>query len=106
MGSSRRIQHGQKIHLSLLFAKGEKADHYRPTARQPVDDNLFWEKLRRKTAINPNNRVHQWLELDLYDYTKTVLATAIKPDGVVMLQELRQIALTSTYTSSCVLSSS
>ena len=105
MGSSRRIQHGQKIHLSLLFAKGEKADDYRPAAHQPVDDYSFWEKLRSKAAINPNNRIHQWLELDLYDYTKTVLATAIKPDDV-MLQELRQIALTSTYTSSCVHSSS
>ena len=104
MGSRRKIQHGQKIHSSLLLARGGMADDYNPIARPPDDDILFWETLRSETAINRNDRARQWLELDLYEYTKTVLANAIKPDdNFATSQQLRQIASTSAYyTLSCV----
>ncbi|CAA7268959.1 unnamed protein product [Cyclocybe aegerita] len=74
-GSSRKVQPGQKMHTSLVLAKGEKADGYTPIAH----------------AIN-QPELRDWLEFDLYDYMKTVVGALIV-DGEAALEGLRQIAV-------------
>ncbi|KDR68085.1 hypothetical protein GALMADRAFT_1354883 [Galerina marginata CBS 339.88] len=82
-GSSRKIHPGQKIHSSLLLTDKTRKE-YTPKAR-PVGDRLeFWRKDR--TGFG------DWLELDLYDYAKTLAEGLItEPDGSAM-RTLRQTA--------------
>ena len=109
MASGRQIRQGQKIHSSLLFATGNLADSYEPPPPPPRDKgwgkDQFWERLRSTKEILAADPIHQWLELDLYDYIEGVVAAAVKLDDEKKRQ-LRQIASTSVYTSSCVLSCS
>ena len=108
MASGRQIRQGQKIHSSLLFATGNLADSYKPPPPPPGyiynfwGKDEFWERLRSTAVIPEEDPIHQWLELDLYDYIEGVVAATVKPDDEKMRQ-LRQIASTSVYTSSCVL---
>ena len=109
VASSRQIRQGQKIHSSLLFATGKLADSYKPPPPPPQDIHWFWgvdgfwERLHSTAVVTwEEDPIHQWLELDLYDYIEGVVAAMVKPDDEKMRQ-LRQIALTSVYTLSCVL---
>ncbi|KAJ3507945.1 hypothetical protein NLJ89_g6019 [Agrocybe chaxingu] len=88
-GSGRKIQPGQKIHTSLLLAKG--ADEYIPVARPPPDVTWDWTKVRKEDAIN-QPELRGWLEFDLYEYTKTAVGALIT-DGEGSLEGLRQIAV-------------
>jgi len=92
LGASRKVQDGQTIHTSFLFASGKKGKPYSPAAHPPNGNSQFWEKLRIETTSNRNDSVHQWLERDLYDYVKALVANARNPEDDV---KLGQIARTS-----------
>jgi hypothetical protein len=59
---------------------------YTPKAR-PLDDDVdFWENARK-------NGLGDWLELDLYDYTRTLVERLIGEHPGTALQTLRQTAM-------------
>lgn len=88
LGSSRKIHPGQKIHSSLMLTDKTRRE-YTPKARPLDDDPNFWEKAHTTGLGN-------WLELDLYEYTKTLvrsLGTNECPDNGTALQTLRQTVI-------------
>jgi hypothetical protein len=87
LGSSRQIQPGQKIHSSLLLARGEFAEKYKPIARPPTGDDSFWDMLRREDAIDDDG-VREWLEIDLYEYAKMLVESMIKEDASTLKRPL------------------
>jgi hypothetical protein len=87
LGSPRKIHPGQKIHSSLTLT--DKTDgEYTPKARPLDDDPGFWEEARTKH----NN----WLELDLYEYTETLVKQFVTDAPGTALQTLRQTAMSGT----------
>jgi hypothetical protein len=88
-GSSRKIHPGQKIHSSLLQADRTR---YIPKASPVEDGNAFWKMLLDKNA----KRIYddEWLESDMYQYTRSVVQNLIKEGNDTELQRLHQIAIT------------
>jgi len=84
-GAPRKIHPGQKIHSSLLLSDKPK---YTPKAC-PLDEHPdFWEKGR--TGLG------NWLEIDLYDHTQTLVKNLITEGPGNALQTLRQTAMWGT----------
>ena len=86
LGSSRKIQTGQRIHSSFVLAQTRTP--YTPKASPPDDNRQFWEDLRSDGIQNSR----KLLELDMFDY-----ATARKIMRMFMhdsdkLKYLQQIA--------------
>ncbi|TFK20468.1 WD40 repeat-like protein [Coprinopsis marcescibilis] len=92
---SRKIHSGQKIHSSFVLA--DRRSDYIPKARPPRDgqygsdndpdaDKRFWEELRRDGLAN----THGWLEIDLFEYARTVMARFVA--GADVLTLLSQIS--------------
>jgi hypothetical protein len=94
LGSSRIIRPGQKIHSSFLLSS---KNEYTPKAHPLEDGDSFWKELR--AAGLGSKMAHQWLELDLYEYTKTVVdnlvGNFITRRQSVTLETLHQIATSS-----------
>lgn len=77
-GSSRKIHPGQRIHASLLWADvsllrgasvilSDPDQFYIPKARPPIDDPLFWRKLR-------DYQSHiDFMVLDLYESIQLIV---------------------------------
>jgi len=86
LGLPRKIHFGQKIHSSLQLSSDKK---YTPKAR-PLDDRpTFWEEARTKG-------LGDWLELDLYKYTETLVERFISESPGTALQNLRETAVSGT----------
>ena len=85
LGSSRKIHPGQKIHSSLLLDDGASTD-YTPMARPVDDDFLFWSKLQADKFKS------DWLEIDLYQATETVLRDYIDGHHDMSFRILQKIA--------------
>jgi hypothetical protein len=62
---------------------------YTPKARPLDDDPFFWENARE-------NGLGDWLELDLYQYTQTLVETLICERPGTALQTLRQTVMSGT----------
>jgi len=88
LGSPRKIHRGQRIHSSLLLSDKPK---YIPKARPLDGDPHFWEKGR--TGLS------DWLEIDLYEHTQTLVKNLITECPGRALQILRQTAKRGTATS-------
>jgi hypothetical protein len=79
---------GQKIHSSLLLARG--ADKYIPKARPyATDEGMFWEQLRNKGI--DSEYAAQWLEVDLYESAQAIVESFTGPNCAA-LQRMRGIA--------------
>ena len=63
--------------------------NYTPKARPLDDDPNFWENARE-------NGLGDWLELDLYEYTRTLVERLIDERPGTALQTLRQTAMWAT----------
>ena len=86
LGSSRKIHSSQKIHSSLTLSNNT---NYTPKARPLNDDPNFWENARK-------NGLGDWLELDLYEYTQSLVERLIGERPGTALQALRQTAMWGT----------
>ena len=87
LGSPRKIHPSQKIHSSLTLT--DKTDgEYTPKAHPLDDDPGFWEEARTKHS--------NWLELDLYEYTETLVKQLVTHGPGTTLQTLHQIAMSGT----------
>jgi hypothetical protein len=86
LGSSRKIHPGQKIHSSLTLSNNTK---YTPKARPLDDDPLFWVHAHE-------NGLGDWLELDLYEYTETLVERLIGERPGTALQTLRETVMSGT----------
>ncbi|KIK04380.1 hypothetical protein K443DRAFT_4683 [Laccaria amethystina LaAM-08-1] len=69
LGKGRKIHRGQKIHTSLVRARGSTAENYIPQARPFDNDPSFWDMLRDE-GKEPTANVSEWLELDLDEERK------------------------------------
>jgi hypothetical protein len=68
---------------------------YTPKAYPLGDDSLFWKKLRDEGLAS--KMAGQWLELDLYDYTETVVESLmnnfVAQRAGLAFKTLRRIAI-------------
>ena len=72
LGSGRKIHPGQKIHSALVRARGPSAENHIPKASvfdDNHDNNSFWANLRG-WGREPTANIPEWLEVDLYEYSK------------------------------------
>jgi len=87
LGFPRKIHPGQKIHSSLTLTDKTNGE-YTPKARPLYDDPGFWEEARMKHS--------DWLELDLYEYTETLVKCLFSESPGTALQTLRQTTMSGT----------
>ena len=83
LGSSRKIHIGQKIHSSLTLSDNTK---YTPKARPIVDNPNFWKEVRTMG-------LGDWLAIDLYEYTETLVEKLITERSGTVLETLRQTVM-------------
>ena len=86
LGSSRKIHPGQKIHSSLTLTNDT---NYTPKARPLNDDPKFWENTCK-------NGLGDWLELDLYEYTQTLVERLMGERPGTALRTLHEIVKSGT----------
>ena len=86
LGSSCKIHSSQKIHSSFTLSNNT---NYTLKACPLNDDPNFWENAR-KNGLGP------WLELDLYEYTHTLVEKLIDECPGAALQTLLQTAMWGT----------
>jgi len=72
-GEPRKIQHGQKIHNSLLLSSKYTSKASPPSGEDP----RFWTLLQgiaQGSKTQENSSLYEtWVELDLYDHIKDAL---------------------------------
>ncbi|KIM35804.1 hypothetical protein M413DRAFT_14372 [Hebeloma cylindrosporum] len=83
LGSPRKIHRGQNIHSSLMLSNQTT---YTPKARPSDDDPRFWANARE-------NGLGDWLELDLYDHTQTLVKRFITEGPGLALRTLHEIMM-------------
>ena len=92
LGSGRKIHQGQKIHSSLVRAGGSTAENYIPKARPLGDEIFFWQMLRNKKK-EPTADVSEWLELDLYEYSKLAVEKLVTECDNTALKSLHHTSI-------------
>ncbi|KIJ92060.1 hypothetical protein K443DRAFT_651969, partial [Laccaria amethystina LaAM-08-1] len=91
----RKIHPGQKIHISVVWSAAGSTDQgYIPKARPPssfVNENSFWVDLRDKEKKPITNSSDDWLELDLYEYSRIAVETLVNGGDDKAMNDLHEL---------------
>ncbi|KAF4609409.1 hypothetical protein D9613_012988 [Agrocybe pediades] len=82
-GKARKIQPGQKIHVSVVSSKDYSPKASAPTTSQGGDDD-FWKALGlgdQDGTSETGNLYKQWVELDLLDHINIAIDVFVKQPG-------------------------